>query len=113
MLYVSGSASTKFVCPVDEEESGVNCTFSTSAACNYTIAIMQGMHAWNYKSQFTHGKNLPIVDVSGTPYGKLVFKTEKDDTFFIFKKMVKGKMSCSVCTEVLIELNVPIISKKN
>lgn len=39
------------------------------------------MNAWNYKSHFTHGKNLPIVDVSGTPYGKLVFKTEKDDTF--------------------------------
>ncbi|VDI15470.1 Hypothetical predicted protein, partial [Mytilus galloprovincialis] len=69
-----GSASTKFVCPVDEEESGVNCTFSTSAACNYTIAIIQGMHAWNYKSQFTHGKNLPIVDVSGTPYGYFFYQ---------------------------------------
>lgn len=93
MLYVSGSASTTFVCPVDKEESGVNCTFSTSAACNYTKTIIQGMNAWNYKSQFTHGKNLPIVDVSGTPYGKLVFKTEKDDTFLYCKNCQRASIS--------------------
>jgi hypothetical protein len=57
----------------DDADAGVNCTFSSKSACNYTTEIRTGKVNWQYKSYQTSGQNLPNTDAAGNTYGKFLF----------------------------------------
>ncbi|XP_052085911.1 MAM and LDL-receptor class A domain-containing protein 2-like [Mytilus californianus] len=65
-----------FVCPADEEEPGVNCTFSNKEACNYTIESIEGATTWQFKNYSSSGHNLPSSDVSGKFFGYFYYQNK-------------------------------------